>query len=129
LKISSAKAREGGAPSVRLRRGAIPSVDATGYRDALRTSVEDCFRWRALAERLSSKDEINSESSSPKGKESTSVLSLEALESMEKKRPGCVSMLTGFPDFGSIQVLIINGVPLKFGLLPHVLNVKLLSEN
>ena len=78
LEIPSAKAREGGAPSVRLRRGAIPSVDETEYRSTLETSVEDCFRWRALAEHLASKDDIKSESPTPEDNKSASVLSVEA---------------------------------------------------
>ena len=45
LEISSAMAREGGAPSVRLRRGAIPSVDETEYRSTLKTFIENCLRW------------------------------------------------------------------------------------
>ena len=83
LEISSAKAREGGAPNVRLHRGAILSVDETEYRSTLKTSVEDCFRWRALAEHLASEDEIKSESPTPEDNKSTSVFSVEALESME----------------------------------------------
>ena len=83
LEISSAKAREGGAPSVRLRRGAIPSVDETECRSSLKASIEDCLRWRALAEHLASKDDIKSESPTPEDNKSASVLSVETLESME----------------------------------------------
>ena len=102
LEVSSAKAREGGAPSVRLHRGAIPSIDETEYLSALKTSVEDCLRWRALAEHLASKDDIKSESPTPKDNKSASVLSVEALESMEQRQPGCVLTLTGFPDYRSL---------------------------
>ena len=105
LGILSAMAREGGAPSVRLRRGAIPSVDETEYRSTLKTSVENCLRWWALAEHLASKDDIKSESPTPEDKKSASVLSVEALESIEQKRPGYVLTLTGFPDFRSLQVI------------------------
>ena len=111
FEVSSAKERDDGSPSVRLRRGAIPSVDETAYRSALKTSVEDCFRWRALAENLLSKDggdRKTKESASPSAKdvESTSVLSVDALKAMENRHFGCVLTLTGFPSFKALQVII-----------------------
>ena len=111
FEVSSAKERDGGSPNVRLRRGVIPSVDETAYRSALKTSVEDCFRWRALAENLliedgSDRKTMESASSFPKDLESTSVLSVETLNAMEQKHSGCVLTLTGFPDFRSLEVII-----------------------
>ena len=90
--------------------------DETAHRSALKTPVEDCFRWRALAENLSSKDGVDkkpkeSASPSPKAMESTSVHSVEALKSMEQRRPDCVLTLTGFLDVRSLQVVIPISLP------------------